>query len=132
MPFPDAKPDPTVEQKKQAALATAQEWLKLVDAGKYDESWASSAKVNRDGITQQKMVDAYSDLFKPLGKLTSREHKSSEYTTQLPRAPVGEYAVIQFRTQFTNQRVIETVVLTREPDGQWRASGYFHAEAKAD
>jgi uncharacterized protein (TIGR03067 family) len=128
MPFPDAKPDPVIEQKKQAALAAAQEWLKLVDAGKYAESWETSAKINRDGITRQKMVDAYNDLFKPLGKLALREHKSSEYTTQMPRARVGEYAVIQFRTQYTKQRIVETVVLTREPDGQWRVSGYFHAE----
>jgi hypothetical protein len=46
----------------------------------------------------------------------------------MPGAPVGEYAVIQSRTRFTNQLVIETVVLTRESDGQWRVSGYFHAE----
>jgi hypothetical protein len=39
--------------------------------------------------------------------------------------------VIRFNTQFTNQRVSETVVLTKEADGQWRVSGYFHAEDAA-
>jgi hypothetical protein len=131
MPFPDAKQDPAIEQRKQAALTAAQEWLKLVDTGKYSESWETSAKINRDGVTQQTMIDAYNELFRPLGQLKSREHRSSEYTTQMPRAAEGEYAVIQFNTQFINGRVVETVVLTREADGQWRVSGYFHAQERS-
>lgn len=131
MPFPDAKPDPVIEQKKQAALTAAQDWLKLVDAGKYAESWESSAKINKDGIKRDAMDLAYQGLFQPLGPIKSRELKTNEYKTQLPRAPMGEYAVTQFSTQFTNGRVTETVVLIREADGQWRVSGYFHAEDKS-
>jgi uncharacterized protein (TIGR03067 family) len=131
MPFPDAESDPAIEQaieqKKQAAMAAAQEWLNLVDAAKYAESWEASAKINRDGISKQKMVDAYREMFKPLGSLKSRDYRTREYKTGMPGAPVGEYMVIQFRTQFANGRVTETVVLIRESDGQWRVSSYFHA-----
>ncbi|HUG66289.1 MAG TPA: DUF4019 domain-containing protein, partial [Pirellulaceae bacterium] len=128
MPFPETKKDPVIEQKLQAATSAAQDWLKLVDAGNYGESWEASAKINRDGIGKEKMIDAYKELFQPLGAIKSRTFKSSEYTTQMPQAPVGEYAVIQFNTQFVNQRIIETVVLTKEPDGHWRVAGYRHAE----
>jgi uncharacterized protein (TIGR03067 family) len=131
MPLPDKKQDPATEDKKEAALAAAHHWLKVVDAGKYGEAWDTSAKLNKDGITRDAMDLAYKGLFQPLGALKSRALKTSEYKTQLPGAPAGEYAVIQFSTRFTNQRVIETVVLTREADGQWRASGYFHAEDKS-
>jgi uncharacterized protein (TIGR03067 family) len=127
-PLPEAKADPAVEQKKLAALTAAQNWFKLVDGDKYGEAWETSAKINRDGIGKQQMVEAYNELFKPLGKLNSRELKSNEYATQMPRAPVGEYAVIQFRSQFTNERIIETVILMRESDGHWRTAGYRHAE----
>jgi uncharacterized protein (TIGR03067 family) len=127
MHFPEAKQDPAVEQKKQAARAAAQEWLKLVDAGKHGDAWETSAKINRDGIGKPALIDGYVELFKPLGAIKSREHNTSEYKTQLPRAPVGEYVVTQFRTQFAGGRVIETVILMRESDGEWRVAGYRHA-----
>jgi len=128
MPFPETKRNPVIEQKLQTATSAAQDWLKLVDAGKYGESWDASAKINRDGISKDKMIDAYKQLFQPLGAMQSREFKSSEYKTQLPQALVGEYAVIQFTTQFTKGRVLETVILMREPDGPWHVAGYRHAE----
>jgi uncharacterized protein (TIGR03067 family) len=121
-----ASDDPATTQKKQAARAAADEWLKLVDAGNYGESWETSAASNKQGIAKQQMSDVYKELFQPLGPMKSREFKSSEYRTQLPGAPAGEYAVIQFTTQFANQRMVETVVLTKEADGEWRVSGYFH------
>jgi hypothetical protein len=123
--------DPATKQKKQAALTAAQQWLKLVDAGKYGEAWDTSAKANKDGIERDGMDLAYLGLFQSLGPIKSRELKSNEYKTQLTRAPVGEYAVIQFSTQFTKGRVTETVVLTREADSVWCVSGYFHAEDKS-
>jgi uncharacterized protein (TIGR03067 family) len=131
--LPEPQPatdDPATTQKKQAARAAAAEWLKLVDGGKYGEAWDTSAKANKDGIKRDGMDLAYQGLFQPLGPIKSRELKTNEYKTQLPRAPVGEYAIIQFSTQFINGRVTETVVLTRESDGQWRVSGYFHSEAR--
>lgn len=46
--------------------------------------------------------------------------------TQLPGAPDGEYAVIQFETSFANKKsAIETVTPMKDPDGKWRVSGYF-------
>jgi uncharacterized protein (TIGR03067 family) len=122
-----ASDDPATTQKKQAARAAADEWLKLVDAGNYGESWETSAASNKQGIAKQQMSDVYKELFQPLRPMKSREFKASEYRTQLPGAPAGEYAVIQFNTQFANQRMVETVVLTKEADGEWRVSGYFHA-----
>jgi uncharacterized protein (TIGR03067 family) len=132
MPFPEVKQDPVVAKKKQVALSAAQAWLELADAGKYGESWEASATINREGVSKQQIIDGYNELFQPLGKLQSRTFKSSEYTTQMPRAPVGEYSVIQFNTQFTNGRIIETLIMMLESDGQWRVAGYRHAEDNSD
>ena len=130
LPAPKTNDAPATTQKKQAALTAAQQWLKLVDTGEYGDAWDACAELTRKADDKQTLVNAYNELFKPLGKLKSRDLKTNEYKTQLPRAPVGEYAVIQFSTQFTGGRVTETVVLTREADGHWRVSGYFHAEEK--
>jgi len=47
-------------------------------------------------------------------------------TRQIPGAPDGDYALLEFRTSFakkTNSR--ETVTLEREADDTWRVIGYF-------
>ena len=62
----------------------------------------------------------------PLGKLVSRELKSTRYTTSAPGAPDGKYVIIQYNTSFANKKsAIETVTPMRDKDGIWRVSGYF-------
>ena len=45
----------------------------------------------------------------------------------LPGAPTGDYVVVQYTTRFANgpAAVVETVTAMREPDGAWKAAGYF-------
>ena len=61
-----------------------------------------------------------------MGKLISRQVKSTSYRTSLPGAPDGEYVIIQFKTSFDNKKsAIETVTPMKEKDGSWRVSGYY-------
>jgi hypothetical protein len=77
-------------------------------------------------VTKQKWTDQLSAVRGPLGKLVSREVKSTEYTTTMPGAPDGEYVVIQYTTSFENKRrAVETVTPMKEKDGSWKVSGYF-------
>jgi hypothetical protein len=58
--------------------------------------------------------------------VNSTKLESAQFMTQLPGAPDGEYAVIQFETSFANKKsAIETVTPMKDPDGKWRVSGYF-------
>ena len=53
----------------------------------------------------------------PLGELVDRTVMSTQLTRQIPGAPDGDYALLEFRTSFakkTNAR--ETVTLEREAD----------------
>jgi hypothetical protein len=62
----------------------------------------------------------------PLGKLVSREFKSTHYTTSAPGAPDGQYVIIQYNTSFENKKsAVETVTPMLEQDGKWRVSGYY-------
>jgi len=62
----------------------------------------------------------------PLGDRISREIRSSEYRTQLPGAPDGEYVVIEFSTSFAGKAgAVETVTPMKDADGTWRVAGYF-------
>ena len=62
----------------------------------------------------------------PLGKLISRKVIGTEYRTELPGAPDGEYLIIQFATSFEHkQSAVETVTPMRDREGTWRVSGYY-------
>jgi Protein of unknown function (DUF4019) len=108
------------------ARRAADEWLSLIDAGKYGESWDTAAECFKNAVTQDQWGQSLNAGRKPLGDLVSRKLRDARYTQSLPGAPDGEYVVLQFDTSFTNKKVaIETVTPMLDKDGQWRVSGYF-------
>ena len=114
------------EAAVEPARTAARAWLALLDGYEFDESWRAAGEVLKGAVTQKEFATTMSATLGPLGVMTSRGAKSSEYSTTLPGAPDGEYVVLKFDTAFENkQTAVETVVLRKEPDGLWRVSGYF-------
>lgn len=113
-------------EAEDQAVKAAKEWLALVDAGDYADSWTEAAEFFRNAVTKAQWAQAVTPVREPLGDVASRELKSAQYTTTLPGAPDGEYVVIQFTTKFAHkQHAVETVTSMQDPDGSWRVSGYF-------
>jgi hypothetical protein len=113
-------------EKEKAAVASAEKWLAVVDEGRYEESWQEAAAYFKNTVTQDQWKQSLQVVRKPLGKLVSRNIKTTIYKTSLPGAPDGEYLVIQFVTAFENKAsAIETVTPMFDKDGTWRVSGYF-------
>jgi hypothetical protein len=77
-------------QAEEAAVAAADAWLKLVDEGKYDESWAQTATLFRKAVTQADWAKQMKAFREPLGDVVSRKVQSKQYATALPGAPDGE------------------------------------------
>ena len=118
-----AADEPDLEQE---AIEAAEAWLELIDAAKYDESWDNAAEYFKRVVKQEKWREMAAAARGPLGDVLSREVKATEYRTELPGAPDGEYVVIQFTTSFENKKsAVETVTPMRDRDGTWRVSGYF-------
>jgi len=112
--------------KEKAAVVAAEEWLTMVDHGKYVESWKEAAQYFKNAVKQQQWEQSLQAVRKPLGKLIFRKVKSKTYKTSLPGAPDGEYVVIQFETSFENkQTTIETITPMMDKDAKWRVSGYY-------
>jgi hypothetical protein len=112
--------------KENKAVAAAETWLGMVDAGSYAESWDQAAAVFKGGMTKDRWVASLNAVRAPLGKMISRTVTSKSYTKSLPGAPDGEYVVIQFSTSFENKKsAVETVTPMLDKDGQWRVSGYY-------
>jgi hypothetical protein len=109
----------------EAAAAAATEWLALIDAGEYEQSWKEAASAFQDALTpavwETSLTDARSQ-FEPFGERTLT---SSQQVTDPPGAPAGDYVILQYRTEVTGDRTVtETVVPMKDGDA-WKVSGYF-------
>jgi hypothetical protein len=125
-PTPTPVPTPQEMPEKVAARAAAETWLTLVDAGQFGESWDAAAEQFRKSVSRKAWVDALTKVRAPLGALTSRTFRASQYFTDLPGAPSGEYVVIEYDSRFAaGDPMIERITPMKDPDGSWRVSGYF-------
>lgn len=111
---------------EKAATSAAQAWLALIDDGNFAKSWQEASASFRGSVTQKVWENAMENARKPLGKLVSREVKTTKSVTALPGAPEGQYVVMQFDTSFAGKKsAIETVTFKLEKDGKWKDVGYF-------
>lgn len=114
------------QQPTQAAQASAEAWVALVDSESYAASWDAAAAAFKTAVTQEQWASAARQARTPFGALQSRTLKSATATTTLPGAPDGDYVVLQFDTAFAAKAAaVETIVTMRETDGAWRVGGYF-------
>lgn len=111
----------TAPATESAAAQSARQWLALVDAGKWRESWAATAQSFQSNNTVAMWQSASESARVPLGRMLSRRLASEE---GVPAPPSG-YRVLHFRTDFANKAgAIETLSLA--PEGEsWRVVGYY-------
>lgn len=114
------------EASENVAARAAEQWLGLVDAGRYGASWDEAARLFRNAVKKDDWERSLKGVRSPLGKVVSRRAFSRRYTESLPGAPDGKYVVIQYETSFEHKkRAVETVTPMLDGDGRWRVSGYF-------
>jgi hypothetical protein len=109
-----------------AATEATNYWLAIVDAGKFADSWKNTAEVFKLGVTESEWVVDLDAIRGKLGKTTMRQLKTAQFSTTLRGAPLtGEYVTISYLTKFANAPLAtETLVVSKEPDGEWRIAGY--------
>ena len=108
------------------AETAADQWLALIDSGKYGESWDQAATLFKAALPREQWVSAMQSMRTQLGVTNARSRTTSTYTRTLPGAPAGEYVVIQFQSDFANKNgAIETVTPMEDEKGVWKISGYF-------
>lgn len=120
---PPRESNPAAEK---AGIEAAEKWLKLMDDGKYEESWDETGDYLKALIPKQRWTEGVAPARRVMGKLVSRTVTSTQYVTTLPGAPDGEYVLVQYETVFENKKAaIEAVTVSHEKDSTWRVSGYF-------
>lgn len=111
--------------KDKAAVASAEQWVKLLDARRWEDSWRVSGATFRSQLSPADWVSTIQPLRPPMGAVSSRALKAMSSASSLPGAPDGNYKIVQFETNFANRRgAVETVVLAQE-GANWKVNGYF-------
>lgn len=114
------------QQAEAEAVEAAEEWIALVDGGKYSESWNAAAELFKKAVSKDQWKQSLAAVREPLGRVISRSLRSKTHTTTLPGAPDGEYVVIQYESSFEHKKsAVETVTPMLDKDGSWRVSGYY-------
>jgi hypothetical protein len=114
------------QEGEDPRVASAKQWLRLVDAGNYSQSWEESGEEFKGAVTRETWEQQLTVVRSPMGAVVSRELNSTQPLTDPPSAPPGEYLVIRFSTSFEEQATAtETVVLAQEGENDWKVAGYF-------
>lgn len=122
----ESKQNVSQSKPEELTVASAEQWLKIIDAGKYAEGWENSSEYLKNAVPKDFFKQSFQGVRSPLGKMKNRTLALEQFTTRLPGAPDGEYVVIQFRTEFENKAyAVETITSQKEKDGQWKVSGYY-------
>src|SRR5437763_1552858 len=86
----------------QPDLTSANTWVSLVDAKRWDDSWAAAGTLFKSQMPQARWASTIAPVREPLGEVSSRALKSVTKSKSLPGAPDGEYEVVEFQTSFAN------------------------------
>ncbi len=111
---------------KEAAQVAAKQWLALVDAGDYDASWDQASSFFKSQRGKDLWRRQVSKARAPIGRLKPRKVARSQYATELPNAPDGEYVIFQYVAAYEKKaKAVETITPMLDTDGKWRVSGYY-------
>jgi len=121
-----AQVEPEAETSSSALAASdvmqsARQWLALVDAYKWLDSWNATGQSFKELNTSAVWASTAESIQPALGAVLSRTASSQE---AVPAPPSG-YEMVKFRTSFENKPdATETLTLVRE-DASWKVVGYW-------
>jgi hypothetical protein len=114
------------DARASSVQSAARQWLAIADRGDAQASWNAMATLFKGAISAESWAVSLREVRIPLGESTGRTVLSTQFSTKMPKAPDGDYALVVFRSAFAKKvDVRETVTLSREPDGVWRVVGYM-------
>lgn len=110
---------------EDAAHASADAWLALIDQKQFGPSWDATAPLFQSSVTKEKWEHAAAAAREPLGEVSSRKFHAAEYKTTIPGAPDGQYVIVYYDTAFANKAAATESVTLMKSDGSYKVAGYF-------
>lgn len=122
-PMISEKPDP---EKAEGATAAAMQFLTLVDADKFEQSWEDTADLLKKKISRKDWNENLAKARGALGPVIERAQEGIKYSSEAKDSPEGDYIVLIFESRFqAADDITETVTVMLEEDGVWRVAGYY-------
>lgn len=119
-----ARRDSLVEVRKTQARTAAEDWLALIDAGQFKESWDVADTTLQKGVSREDWDDQGRRARGRLDTLRRRTLTRAVYRDSTTQIPGGHPVVFfQYETAFDLGEMLEAVVTTRR-DTAWRVAGY--------
>ena len=107
-----------------AARTAAEAWLKIEDAETYDKSWAAASDYFRSQVPEQGWVKRMETMRKAIDPVLMRDLQATEWNTEMPNLPKGEYVAFVYQTTFADGHPqTESLVMVHE-GGNWKMVGY--------
>lgn len=107
-----------------AARTAAEAWLKIEDAQTYDKSWQAASDYFRSQVPEQGWVKRMQTMRKAIDPVLMRDLQATEWNTELPNLPKGEYVAFVYQTTFADGHPqAESVVMVHE-GANWKMVGY--------
>ena len=123
-PKPVTLTDPGTPEHQRRVFEAAGRFIHLLDEGKVDETWTLLSPVFKAMTSEFVWSNSVKGLRLGLGTLKEHGPVSMGFTDQMPDAPAGRYAVVEFPSTYAVTSVKEKVVL-REDGNQWLVAGYY-------
>lgn len=116
--------------REKAALAAAEKWLALVDAGKYADSWRETAEAFRGRVEQKSWEQRLRSDRGSEGACVARNFISSAFQKSPPKTRSSDCIAIRFNTSFQKRKyALERLTLVLDKDEQWRVADYLITSA---
>jgi dienelactone hydrolase len=122
-----AAPAARAQTPRQDAARAMEAWTKLVDEGRYEESWQGAAAIVRERVPLPMWEGSLRQARGSLGTVTGRTLEAAEVVPAPPGAPAGEWVRMRFAVTFANGAAATETVVALGSEGEWRPVGYFMA-----
>jgi hypothetical protein len=120
-----AAPAPAQEEVDvKPALAAAEAWLGLLDAGRLGEGWDQATAALQEAIPRPRWEIAMVASREKLGSMHGRKLRSATFTRG--KTPEEDYVIIEYDTRFELRPLtVEVVTPQRGPGNAWKVSNYI-------
>ncbi|MEW6282923.1 MAG: DUF4019 domain-containing protein [Candidatus Eremiobacterota bacterium] len=110
--------------EEKAAQASAESFLKLIDAEDYSKAYQNCSALLKEKASESDFAGPIKGARAKLGKVTARKFKSATPMND-PQGQKGRFVVVEFRTDFANQKGLVERVTPMEEKGAWKVAGYY-------
>jgi len=103
----------------------ARDWLALADKMDGPATYAAAGAKFTARMPLERWSKALKDARTPLGANTRRTVVSTQFTDKVQGQPKGDYALILFRSSFTNREFTQERLTLEKTAKGWQVIGYF-------